>query len=95
MATATALGVDMINISFIFGLLIKMFYFDSMIQMTYTTGRDLAFYVIGVALIGIIYFTNSYYVLICLVFFGYSLLYISFQIFNEETKQMMMLLMDI
>lgn len=95
MGTAAALGIDIINIGLIFGILIRKFYKNTHLKMNYITGRDLVFYVMGYALVGALYYLNQYYVLMCLVIFAYFLVFFIFQIFNKETKQLLMMLLDI
>jgi hypothetical protein len=46
--------------------------------MNYKTGRDLVFYVIGYIAVGLVYYMNSYDVVIAALFIVYYFVYILF-----------------
>ena len=46
--------------------------------MNYKTGRDLVFYVIGYFAVGLVYYMNSYDVVIAALFIVYYFVYILF-----------------
>lgn len=78
MAVTASLGIDIINIGLIFGIVIHQYFKNKKMSMSYVTGRDLVFYVMGYVIVGLTYYMNQYYVLMCLVIFAYYFVYFIF-----------------
>ncbi len=78
LATATAMGTDVISMSLIFGLLIYKYFYETPFELNYKISRDILFYIMGYVIIGAIYISNSYDTLMCLVFLAFFLMCLSF-----------------
>ncbi len=65
----------MINMGLIMSILTYKYLKDAPPQLSYNTGRDLVFYILGYAVVGVIYYLNQYSVIMCMVFIGYFVLY--------------------